>query len=199
MLEVTIQACLNPCNQKSSRDPVLELDEATVQNTIDDLKKKCYVNEKSGFGSRVTKYQHRFCNTEFGTLKFIIVPDDVTRMAMLETGELDLISDIPPHHLKRLEKNKKLVIRRASTAPSLFALSSKPDNYPIFKDPKFALSFSYAINRQEIGDLYYSGLTDVARVSAGGVDPVELKLDRRYRVRVPVSVPAGGMSWFLIE
>jgi len=25
--------------------------------------------EKSGFGSRVPKYQHRFCNTEFGTLK----------------------------------------------------------------------------------------------------------------------------------
>jgi uncharacterized protein YceH (UPF0502 family) len=26
--------------------------------------------EKSGFGSRVVKYQHRFCNTEFGPLKF---------------------------------------------------------------------------------------------------------------------------------
>jgi uncharacterized protein len=25
--------------------------------------------EKSGFGSRVPKYQHRFCNTEYGTLK----------------------------------------------------------------------------------------------------------------------------------
>jgi uncharacterized protein YceH (UPF0502 family) len=28
------------------------------------------VIEKSGFGSRVPKYQHRFCNTEFGPLKF---------------------------------------------------------------------------------------------------------------------------------
>jgi hypothetical protein len=32
--------------------------------------KKHYVVEKSGFGSRVTKYQHRFCNTEFGALNF---------------------------------------------------------------------------------------------------------------------------------
>jgi uncharacterized protein YceH (UPF0502 family) len=32
--------------------------------------KRHYVTDKSGFGSRVTKYQHRFCNTEFGTLKF---------------------------------------------------------------------------------------------------------------------------------
>jgi len=67
---LSLNGLTNACNQKSSRDPVLELDEDTVQNTIDDLKKKCYVNEKSGFGTRVTKYQHRFCNTEFGTLKF---------------------------------------------------------------------------------------------------------------------------------
>ena len=67
---LSLNAITNACNQKSSRDPVMELDEATVQNTIDALMKQCHVNEKSGFGSRVTKYQHRFCNTEFGTLKF---------------------------------------------------------------------------------------------------------------------------------
>ncbi len=67
---LSLNALTNACNQKSSRDPVLKLDEATVQDTIDDLMKKHYVTEKSSFGSRVTKYQHRFCNTEFGTLKF---------------------------------------------------------------------------------------------------------------------------------
>ena len=67
---LSLNALTNACNQKSSRDPVLALDEATVQDTIDVLIKKRYVIEKSGFGSRVTKYQHRFCNTEFGTLKF---------------------------------------------------------------------------------------------------------------------------------
>jgi uncharacterized protein len=67
---LSLNAITNACNQKSSRDPVLELDEATVQDTIDALMKKHFVTEKSGFGSRVTKYQHRFCNTEFGSLKF---------------------------------------------------------------------------------------------------------------------------------
>ncbi len=94
---------------------------------------------------------------DFGTLKFITVPDDVTRAAMLETGELDLISDILPHHIKRLKRNKNVVIKRESTAPSLFALSAKPDNYPIFKDPDFASAFYYAINRQEIVDKIYLG------------------------------------------
>jgi hypothetical protein len=67
---LSLNALTNACNQKSSRDPVMELDESTVQDTVDALMKCHYVTDKSGFGSRVTKYQHRFCNTEFGTLKF---------------------------------------------------------------------------------------------------------------------------------
>ena len=67
---LSLNALTNACNQKSSRDPVLALDEATVQDTVDALMKKHYVVEKSGFSSRVTKYQHRFCNSEFGPLQF---------------------------------------------------------------------------------------------------------------------------------
>ncbi len=48
----------------------MDVDEPTVQRTLDDLSKKHIIAERSGFGSRVPKYQHRFCNTEFGTLKF---------------------------------------------------------------------------------------------------------------------------------
>jgi uncharacterized protein YceH (UPF0502 family) len=66
---LSLNALVNACNQKSNRDPVMDLSEATVQQTVDGLSKKHLVMEKSGFGSRVPKYQHRFCNTEFGTLK----------------------------------------------------------------------------------------------------------------------------------
>jgi uncharacterized protein len=67
---LSLNALVNACNQKSNRDPVMELDESTVQSTLDALSKKHFTVEKSGFGSRVPKYQHRFCNTEYGTLKF---------------------------------------------------------------------------------------------------------------------------------
>jgi uncharacterized protein len=67
---LSLNALTNACNQKSNRDPVLDLDERTVQATLDDLAKKHLVMERSGFGSRVPKYQHRFCNTGFGTLEF---------------------------------------------------------------------------------------------------------------------------------
>src|ERR1051326_5254936 len=48
----------------------MDVDEPTVQRTLDDLSKKHLIMERSGFGSRVPKYQHLFCNTEFGPLKF---------------------------------------------------------------------------------------------------------------------------------
>lgn len=67
---LSLNALVNACNQKSNRDPVLDLDESTVQQTVDQLVKRYLVSEHGGFGSRVAKYQHRFCNTEYGTLKF---------------------------------------------------------------------------------------------------------------------------------
>jgi len=67
---LSLNALVNACNQKSNRDPVMSSDEAAIQTTLDHLIRKHLVIEKSGFGSRVPKYQHRFCNTEFGPLKF---------------------------------------------------------------------------------------------------------------------------------
>jgi uncharacterized protein YceH (UPF0502 family) len=67
---LSLNALVNACNQKSNRDPVMSADEAAIQMTLDHLIRKHFVIEKSGFGSRVPKYQHRFCNTEFGPLKF---------------------------------------------------------------------------------------------------------------------------------
>ena len=67
---LSLNALTNACNQKSNRDPVLDLDEATVQQLVDVLIKKRLVSEQSGYGSRVPKLRHLFCNSSFGTLKF---------------------------------------------------------------------------------------------------------------------------------
>lgn len=67
---LSLNSLANACNQKSNRDPLMELDERTVQQTVDSLVRKHLVLERSGFGSRVPKYQQRFCNTGFGSLSF---------------------------------------------------------------------------------------------------------------------------------
>ncbi len=67
---LSLNALTNACNQKSNRDPVLDLAEADVQAVVDGLVRRFHVSEHGGFGSRVAKYQHRFCNTEYGSLNF---------------------------------------------------------------------------------------------------------------------------------
>jgi uncharacterized protein YceH (UPF0502 family) len=67
---LSLNALTNACNQKTNREPVLDLDERTVQDAVDSLAKKHLILERSGFGSRVPKYQHRLCNTGFGSFEF---------------------------------------------------------------------------------------------------------------------------------
>ena len=67
---LSLNALTNACNQKTNRDPVMALDEPSVQHTVDTLARRHFIMEKSGFGSRVPKFHQRFCNSEFGTLKF---------------------------------------------------------------------------------------------------------------------------------
>lgn len=67
---LSLNALKNACNQKSSREPVMDMSESEVQSVLDELAKKHLVMERSGFGSRVPKYKQRFCNTEFASLQF---------------------------------------------------------------------------------------------------------------------------------
>ncbi|WED24220.1 DUF480 domain-containing protein [Vibrio sp. JC009] len=67
---LTLNSLTNACNQKSNREPVMSLSEAEVLDAADALIDKRLLNDESGFNSRVSKYQHRFCNTEFGDLQF---------------------------------------------------------------------------------------------------------------------------------
>ena len=67
---LSLNGLTNGCNQKSNREPVMSLSEQDVQRVLDELKDKKLINDQAGYGSRVVKYSHRFCNTEFGDLKF---------------------------------------------------------------------------------------------------------------------------------
>jgi len=66
---LTLNSLTTACNQKSNREPVLSLTDAEVQDVVSSLISRHLVSDESGFNSRASKYQHRFCNTEFGDLK----------------------------------------------------------------------------------------------------------------------------------
>ncbi|MDH6161169.1 uncharacterized protein YceH (UPF0502 family) [Leclercia adecarboxylata] len=78
---LSVNAVTLACNQKTNREPVMNLAEHDVQEQLDALVKRHYLRTVSGFGNRVTKYEQRFCNSEFGALK--LNPAEVALIATL--------------------------------------------------------------------------------------------------------------------
>ena len=67
---LSVNAITAGCNQKSNREPVMSLSENDWQNTVDELVQMNQLMVDQKASSRVNKYFHRFCNTEFGNLQF---------------------------------------------------------------------------------------------------------------------------------
>jgi len=56
---LSLNALVNACNQKSNRDPVMNLDEEAVRDALHSLNEKGLAGTTSTAESRVTKYEHR--------------------------------------------------------------------------------------------------------------------------------------------
>ena len=56
---LSLNALVNACNQKSNREPVMDLDESAVREALDSLDEKGLARAMRLLDSRVTKYAHR--------------------------------------------------------------------------------------------------------------------------------------------
>ena len=56
---MTIAAIVTACNQKTNRDPVMQLDEDAVRNALEGLQEQRMAGPARGADSRVTKYEQR--------------------------------------------------------------------------------------------------------------------------------------------
>lgn len=56
---LSLNALLNACNQKSNREPIMNLDEAAVREALHSLEGQSLVRSVSPADSRVAKYEHR--------------------------------------------------------------------------------------------------------------------------------------------
>jgi uncharacterized protein YceH (UPF0502 family) len=56
---LSLNALINACNQKSNREPVMDLDENAVRDGLQCLREKRLAGPTSSADSRVTKYEHR--------------------------------------------------------------------------------------------------------------------------------------------
>jgi uncharacterized protein YceH (UPF0502 family) len=67
---LTLNALTNACNQKSSRNPVMSLEQGMVRRTAHDLGARHFVRVEENFKSGVEKYMQRFCNIRLGNYQF---------------------------------------------------------------------------------------------------------------------------------
>lgn len=74
---LTLNALVTACNQKTSRNPVVNYDENTVMLTVDSLRKKGLVGTVTGGTGRVTKYKHNLA------IAFPIVPSEISILCLL--------------------------------------------------------------------------------------------------------------------
>jgi uncharacterized protein YceH (UPF0502 family) len=56
---LSLNSLVNACNQKSNRDPVMNLDEGSVRDALRTLHDNSLARSISAANSRVTKYEHR--------------------------------------------------------------------------------------------------------------------------------------------
>ena len=121
---MTIAALTAACNQKTSRNPVVNYDEETVTLTLNALKIKGLTGTATGAGSRSTKYKHNLAivypllPTELAILCLLLLrgpltPGEVNTNAA-RLYEFDTIEDVQeilqklasdqPPYVKQLEK-----------------------------------------------------------------------------------------------
>jgi uncharacterized protein len=74
---MSLNAIVNGCNQLSSRDPVMQLTEEEVQDTLQRLIERKLVNSTSQAGARVVKYEHRM------RIKWTLEQDKVAVLTVL--------------------------------------------------------------------------------------------------------------------
>lgn len=66
---LTLNALKNACNQKSSRSPVMSMEQGLVQRTARELGAKHLVQIEENYKTGVEKYRQRLCNTTFNDLQ----------------------------------------------------------------------------------------------------------------------------------
>jgi hypothetical protein len=60
---LSLNALVNACNQKTNREPVMQLDEDAVRDALEGLQQQRMAGPARGADSRVTKYEHRLQET----------------------------------------------------------------------------------------------------------------------------------------
>ncbi len=125
---LSLNALVNACNQKSNRDPVMNLDEDAVHVAMRSLDKKGLAGAADNMVSRVTKYEHRLQEAYNFTRHEIAILAELLLRGPQTPGELRSRADrmhkfddlgIVQSTLQRLMKREPPLVKLLARQPGM--------------------------------------------------------------------------------
>lgn len=160
---LTLNALQNACNQKSSREPIVNYDETTVAQGLELLRQKQLVMKVSGAGHRVEKYAHRLGESlnlgrrELALLAVLMLrgPQTVGELRG-RTERMHPFADMEEveHLLKSLsERQPDPLVSPASRGRWRHLWSNEPEEEPESSTPRPSLEGRVSALEHEIDEL----------------------------------------------
>lgn len=109
-------------------------------------------------------------------IEFTVVPEDASRMALLETGDTDIVERVPPESIAQINA---LPNAKAFTPPSMFSINMEIVLRGPLKDLRVRKALNLAIDRAGItkGVLGGMGIPSVGMVGPGTQDKLRKTFD----------------------
>ncbi|MGB7151007.1 MAG: YceH family protein [Terriglobales bacterium] len=131
---LSLNALLNACNQKSNRDPVMQLDEDAVRDALEGLQQQRMAGPARGADSRVTKYEQRlqevfnFTRPEIAVLCVLLLRGPQTPGELRSRSErlfhFEALDDVQSALQKLMQRDPplaKVLARQPGTKESRYA------------------------------------------------------------------------------
>ena len=183
---LSLNAVTMACNQVSNRDPVMQLSDETVQQTLTVLRGKKLVREWFPSGSRVPKFDH-VLNEIYGLSEAQLAALTLLMLRGAQTaGEIKGRSGRMHtfHEVERVEATMQTLIVERET-PLVIKLPKSPGT----KEARFAhlLSGTRAVERQEISSSLLPPSSPPPEIFAKGDDRLSVLEDEVQQLRAEVS------------
>src|ERR1700674_5233133 len=131
---LSLNALMNACNQKTNRDPVMQLDESAVRDALDGLQEQRMAGPARGADSRVTKYEQRlqevfnFTRAEIAVLCVLLLRGPQTPGELRGRAErmhrFEVLEDVQSALQKLMQREPplaKVLARQPGTKESRYA------------------------------------------------------------------------------
>lgn len=105
----------------------------------------------------------------YQTIQFKYIPDPATRMAALQSGQVDVIDQVPPQDIGTLQRNSSITVKKQIAGDMIYTFINTLDKGKPWDDLRLRRAMAYAINQKAILKTVLGGLG----VLTVGISPIE--------------------------